>query len=205
MAEVRPLHAVHYDPERVAIDDVVAPPYDVIDAAQPGAAASRAPPTTWSSSTCRGARGDDIYEHAAETMRGLGGGGDPGPRPRADDLGLRAGLHRARRRGPDPAWLSRPDPGHRLRPRPASGPHERTQPGPKEDRLRLTRATAHSMSPIFILHEGNAWPHLEPATAAADPWAEVSDADGTVHRVWPIADPAVHEAVSRRARAARSC
>jgi uncharacterized protein (DUF1015 family) len=52
------------------------------------------------------------------------------------------------------------------------------------------------MSPIFILHEGNAWPHLEAATAAAGPWAEVGDADGTVHRVWPIADPAIHDAVA---------
>ncbi len=39
-------------------------------------------------------------------------------------------------------------------------PHERTQPGPKEDRLRLTQATRHNLSPIFSLHEGNAWPHL---------------------------------------------
>ncbi|MBK5117249.1 MAG: DUF1015 domain-containing protein, partial [Thermoleophilia bacterium] len=61
--------------------------------------------------------------------------------------------------------------------------------------LRLTRATGHSMSPIFILHEGNAWPHLQ-AAASQTPWAEVTDFDGTVHRVWPISDPAVHEAVS---------
>ncbi|MGZ5356095.1 MAG: DUF1015 domain-containing protein, partial [Solirubrobacterales bacterium] len=74
-------------------------------------------------------------------------------------------------------------------------PHERTQPGPKEDRLRLTRATKHNLSPIFSLHPGDAWQHIEPALGP-DPWGEVRDDDGTVHRVWRIGDPAVHEAIA---------
>jgi uncharacterized protein (DUF1015 family) len=74
-------------------------------------------------------------------------------------------------------------------------PHERTQPGPKRDRLELTRATRHNLSPIFALSSTNAWPHVEPAVAA-DPWGEVTDDDGTLHRVWRIPDPAVHEAVA---------
>ena len=41
-------------------------------------------------------------------------------------------------------------------------PHERTQPGPKEDRLRLTRATKHNLSPIFVLHAGDAWSLISP-------------------------------------------
>src|SRR5262249_12379195 len=73
--------------------------------------------------------------------------------------------------------------------------HERTQPGPTEDRLRLTRATRHNLSPIFSLYPGNAWPKIEPALAS-DPWGEVTDGDGTTHRVWRIDDPAVHEAVA---------
>ena len=74
-------------------------------------------------------------------------------------------------------------------------PHERTQPGPKEDRLRLTRATRHNLSPIFSLHAGDAWQHVAAATDA-EPWGEATDADGTVHRVWRITDPAVHAAVT---------
>ena len=76
-------------------------------------------------------------------------------------------------------------------------PHERTHPGPKEDRLRLTRATHANLSPIFSLYDdpaGAAWgalaPHLQ-----SEPWAEVSDEDGTVHRLWRVADPAAIEAV----------
>ncbi len=70
-------------------------------------------------------------------------------------------------------------------------PHERTQPGPKEDRLRLTRATRHNLSPIFVLHAGDAWSAI---AAALDepPFCEITDPDGTVHRAWPIADPEVH-------------
>ena len=74
-------------------------------------------------------------------------------------------------------------------------PHERTQPGPKEDRLRLTRATKHNLSPIFSLYPGDAWPAIEPATAG-EPWGEFADAEGTTHRVWRVADPGVHEAIA---------
>ena len=76
-------------------------------------------------------------------------------------------------------------------------PHERTHPGPKEDRLRLTRATHANLSPIFSLYDdpaGAAWgalaPHLE-----TEPWAEVTDEDGTVHRLWRVADREAIEAV----------
>ena len=79
-------------------------------------------------------------------------------------------------------------------------PHERTHPGPKEDRLRLTRATHANLSPIFSLYDdpaGTAYAALE--SAKPEPWAEVTDDEGTVHRLWRIADPqaaeTVHEAL----------
>ena len=81
-------------------------------------------------------------------------------------------------------------------------PHERTHPGPKEDRLRLTRATRANISPIFSLYSdpaGAAWAALEPATASA-PWGEVTDGDGTVHRLWRVADPAAIAAVQAATR-----
>jgi len=74
-------------------------------------------------------------------------------------------------------------------------PHERTHPGPKEDRLRLTRATRYNLSPIFALHPGDSWSPLAPAVGG-DPWGQATDADGTVHRVWRVADPAVGDAVA---------
>jgi uncharacterized protein (DUF1015 family) len=74
-------------------------------------------------------------------------------------------------------------------------PHERTHPGPKEDRLRLTRATRHNLSPIFALHPGSVWSSIEPHLES-EPWGEVTDDDGTVHRTWRVTDPEVHEAVA---------
>ena len=83
-------------------------------------------------------------------------------------------------------------------------PHERTHPGPKEDRLRLTRATRANISPIFSLYsdpDQAAWAALEPATEQR-PWGEVTDADGTVHRIWRVADPAAIAAVQAATREA---
>ena len=69
-------------------------------------------------------------------------------------------------------------------------PHERTHPGPKEDRLRLTRATRANLSPIFSLYDdpsGAAWSALSPHTESV-PWGEVTDDDGTQHRIWRVGD-----------------
>jgi uncharacterized protein (DUF1015 family) len=69
-------------------------------------------------------------------------------------------------------------------------PHERTHPGPKEDRLRLTRATRANLSPIFSLYDdpaNAAWGAVEPFTHDA-PWGTVTDEDGTLHKLWRIAD-----------------
>src|SRR5918997_1280212 len=69
-------------------------------------------------------------------------------------------------------------------------PHERTHPGPKEDRLRLTRATNANLSPIFSLYDDPAQAAYGALDAAKqEPWAEVTDEDGTIHRMWRIADP----------------
>jgi uncharacterized protein (DUF1015 family) len=76
-------------------------------------------------------------------------------------------------------------------------PHERTHPGPKEDRLRLTRATRANISPIFSLYSdptNAAWGALAPATEQ-QPYGEATDADGTVHRLWRVADPQAIAAV----------
>ncbi len=76
-------------------------------------------------------------------------------------------------------------------------PHERTHPGPLLDRLELTRATLHNLSPIFSLSTEDAWPLVEPVLAG-QPWGVASDEDGTVNRVWRVTDPAILGAVTER-------
>ena len=70
-------------------------------------------------------------------------------------------------------------------------PHERTHPGPREDRLRLTRATRANLSPIFSLFpdsSGGARETLGQVTGE-EPFAEVTDDEGTRNTLWRVADP----------------
>jgi uncharacterized protein (DUF1015 family) len=195
MAEVRPLEAVHYELGMAgSLDAVIAPPYDVIGSEQRRALVARSPFNVVEVDLPEAPAGGDRYEHAAETL---------------DEWLLQGILRRDREpalwayeqefTGPDGSARTRRGVLARVRLQPYGPggvrPHERTQPGPKEDRLRLTRATRHNLSPIFALHPGDAWRHLEPALGDGL-WAEATDDDGTVHRAWRIADAGVHEAVA---------
>ena len=193
MAEVQPLTAVHYDPARVEIGDVLAPPYDVIDAAGRQALLERSAYNVVELDLPRTGDGSDPYAHAAQTMQVWEEDGvlvrdhEPTIWAYEQDYTGPDGERRTRRGFLGRIRVTEYGPG-------LVRPHERTQPGPKLDRLRLTEATHHSMSPIFVLHQGDAWSLIAPAIES-EPWAETTDPDGTTHRVWPIADPAVHEAL----------
>src|SRR5438552_14645700 len=64
MAEVQPLRALHYETSVVgSLADVVAPPYDVIDAAQRAELAARSPFNVVAIDL---PQGDDPYESARE-------------------------------------------------------------------------------------------------------------------------------------------
>jgi uncharacterized protein (DUF1015 family) len=75
-------------------------------------------------------------------------------------------------------------------------PHERTHAGPKDDRLRLTRAVETNLSPVFSLYPDDAGEVWAAAGGAQAPLGEFADAEGTVHRVWPITDRAALDAVT---------
>jgi len=195
MAEVRPIHAVHYDPDRVAVADVVAPPYDVIDDAGRAALIERSDRNVVELDLPRTDDGSDIYAHAAELFDAWRADGtlladeEPTVWAYEQDYTDPDGNSRTRR-----GFLARigvTDYGPGL-----VRPHERTQPGPKLDRLELTRATGHNMSPIFVLHPGDAWAMIAPAIAGAEPFCEVTDDDGTVHRAWSVADTELHEGLA---------
>ena len=200
MAEIRPLHALHYDPERTGgMQPVLAPPYDVIDAAQRAELEARSPYNVVRIDLPR-ANGDP-YANAARLLADWQAEGvlvtdaEPALWPLEQDYTGPDGRPRTRR-----GFLARvrvEDYGAgRIR------PHERTHPGPKEDRLRLTRATKANLSPIFSLYSdpsGAARDALAPATAE-DPFSQTVDDDGTVNRLWRVSDPTVIEAVSRTLR-----
>src|SRR5689334_23564876 len=195
MADVQPLRALHYDLNRTGgLQPVAAPPYDVIDEAQRAELLSRSPYNAVEIDLPRDPDGGDPYAHAARTLEAWR---EEGIVVRDDEPALWAleqdytgpdGQRRTRRGFFARVRVENYGPG-RIR------PHERTHPGPKEDRLRLTRATGANLSPIFVLHAGDAWSILSPALGG-DPFCEVTDDDGTVHRAWPVDDAEIHEQLS---------
>jgi uncharacterized protein (DUF1015 family) len=198
MAEIQPLHALHYDPARTGgLQDVVSPPYDVIDAELRAALVARSPYNVVGIDLPEG--GEDRYDHAAATLAQWQQEGvivadeQPALWTLAQDYTGPDGRRRTRRGVFARVRVEDYGPG-RIR------PHERTHPGPKEDRLRLTRATRANLSPIFSLYsdpEGAAWAALDRARSADGPWAQTTDDDGTVNRLDRVTDPEAIETVQR--------
>src|SRR5215469_5104961 len=185
MADVEPLRAMHYEPSKTGgLQTVVAPPYDVIDDAQRSALLDQSVYNVVEIDLPKPVNGDDPYAHAAQVLERWRAEGavvtdrEPAIWPLEQDYVGPDGRPRTRRGFLARVRVEDYGPG-RVR------PHERTHPGPREDRLRLTRATRANLSPIFSLYSdpaGVAWSALAPATEA-EPWGEVRDDDGTLHRV----------------------
>jgi uncharacterized protein (DUF1015 family) len=195
MAEVKPLSALHYNLAAVSsLADVTAPPYDVVDETQRAELLGRSPFNVVEIDLPRSPGDGDPYEHAAETLEAwsldgvLAADREPAVWALTQEYSTPDGGRRTRHGFLVRVRVTDYGPG-------LVRPHERTQPGPKEDRLRLTRATRHNLSPIFSLYPGNVWDEFQPHLDS-EPWGEVTDSDGTVHRVWRIADPSVHEAMA---------
>jgi uncharacterized protein (DUF1015 family) len=188
MAEVEPLQALHYDVKRLGgLQDVLAPPYDVIDPAQRAQLAARSP---YNAVHIDLPVGEDRYRAAARTLADWRSEGvvvrdsEPAVWPLEQTYVGPDGGERTRRGFLVRVRVEEYGPG-RIR------PHERTHPAPKEDRLQLMRATRANLSPIFSLFpdpEGRAWGTLE-STTTGEPWAHATDDDGTAIRLWRASDP----------------
>jgi uncharacterized protein (DUF1015 family) len=197
MARLEPLRALHYDPAVAGpLQDLAAPPYDVIDPQQRAELAARAPHNVVAIDLPEDSDGGDRYAHAAALLDAWRA---EGAVVQDDEPALWALVQDYT--GPDGRTLTRNGFFARVRVEEYGAgtirPHERTHPGPKEDRLRLTRATQANLSPIFSLYSDpdlRAWRALEPATQD-EPFGEVTDADGTHNRLWRIADPGAIAAV----------
>src|SRR3954453_19454214 len=192
MAEIQPLHAVHYDSHTAgALENLVAPPYDVIDEVMRRELVGKSPFNIVEGDLPLPGEGEDPYPHAEPIFEAWLQQGvmvkEREPSIWVMRQQFRLGGETLNRTG----FFARVrvedyGPG-RIR------PHERTHPGPKEDRLRLTRATRANLSPIFSLfHDPGdaAWAVLAPVTED-EPFATVVDADGIADRLWRCSDPRV--------------
>jgi uncharacterized protein (DUF1015 family) len=144
-----PFRALRYDPQRVDLASVLAPPYDVIDASERAQLAGRSPHNVVRLTLPEAAEaGQSPYDTARATMSGWRDDGvlRPDDRPalyvyeESADGHVQRGLVGAL--GLTPA---------------ADGivlPHENTMAGPVADRLALMTAVAADLEPIFLVYDG---------------------------------------------------
>jgi uncharacterized protein (DUF1015 family) len=198
MADVQPLRALHYDLAKVgSLTDVAAPPYDVIDPEQRERLAAQSP---YNVVRIDLPEGEDPYAEAARTLDRWR---QEGAVVRDDEPALWTLTQDYT--APDGRILTRHGVLARVRVEDYGPgrirPHERTHPGPKEDRLRLTRATKANLSPIFSLYDDPSGATAA-VLAAARPFGELTDADGTVSRLGRVTDPNAIEAFQTALRPA---
>ena len=179
MAEVLPFKALHYDLGKVgSLDAVVAPPYDVIDAAQRKALLERSPynavaidlPKPFDPADPDSDPSGDPYAEAAAR---IGSWRADGALVQDDEPSLWALTQDYV--APDGKGYSRNGILARVRVEDYETgtvrPHERTHPGPLLDRLELTRASGYNLSPIFSLSTEDAWPLVAPGRWRTNPGA----------------------------------
>ena len=198
MAEIAPLTPLRYDPDKLpgGLASVVAPPYDVINAAQRAELAARDPHNVVRLILPEG-EGEARYANAAALLAGF----------RASKVLVR---------DPEPAYYRydqtfTPPGDGQARPITRRGflalvkvvpfsarivlPHERTLSGPKEDRLKLFRATQTNLSPGFMLYRDPA-NALRAPLQAARPIAEFRTQDGIQHALAKVSDAEAVRAIT---------
>lgn len=197
--DVKPFRGLRYSAGAGALRDLVAPPYDVIDAAERQRLAAQSP-----YNIVRVDLPDDGYSQAAARLKQWIDAGILGREARPAFY-----AYRQTYRGPSGEALVRWGLTGMVR-LAAYGegvvyPHERTLAKPREDRLQLLRATRTHLSPVFGLHFGAAQP-LDDLLASAcqgPPAMAVDDRDGVEHRMWVLDDPDVVAAVQAALAPAR--
>jgi uncharacterized protein (DUF1015 family) len=149
LAELKPFRALRYDTDEAGpLENLVAPPYDVIGPAQRDELLAKSPHNVVHLTL------PDSEEDAGRSFRewreeGILVAEEPGFWALSQDYV-----------GPDGVARTRIGLVGSLRIEPYEAgtvlPHERTHRGPKEGRLRLLRAVRAQLEPIFLLYEGAA-------------------------------------------------
>lgn len=193
MPDIQAFCGVRYDLGHVGeLSNVIAPPYDVIDAAYQADLYKRHPANVVRLILNRQEPGDDEetdrYRRAAKFLKQWREEGvlaaDPQPSVYVYHQEFEYAGRRFNRRGLlARVKLERFGEGKIY-------PHEITMSGPKADRLRLTRACQANLSPIFGLYpdpDNLAQELVESRTIGQEPVACTDDL-GVVNRLWPVSD-----------------
>lgn len=203
MAVVAPFRAVRYNPAKIArMEEVVTPPYDVIDPESHSAFAAKNPYNMinldLSKSTSPDQMADSRYEQARDIFMRWQEEGvllrdeQPAIYLYNTEYSLPSGKRLVRKGLLCLVRLAEFSEG-------IVKPHEKTFSGVTSDRLRLLDTCHAQFSPIFSLYSdatGRILSLLEGA-APIEPLAVASDHDGCVHSIRAVYDPAALAEVGR--------
>jgi uncharacterized protein (DUF1015 family) len=188
-----PFAGVRYNPDRVPIDDVLAPPYDVISRDDLVRLEARNPYNAVRLELPRGEAGRDRYTAAQCRLDEWLAAGVLAADDEPSFYVYRMGFHDEAGRPRQTSGvigaleLSVPGEGDVL-------PHEQTMSKPKDDRLNLMRACRANMSPVWGLSLAGGLSQL--CELPGPPTARGTDEEGVHHRLWRITQPGVVAAVS---------
>jgi uncharacterized protein (DUF1015 family) len=194
MPRFEPFRGIRYDPERVALGAVIAPPYDVIDPEAAGALAARSP---YNAVRLELPMGDERrYATAAGLLESWLAEGilrpDEEPAFYVYRMGCRDDAGRARQTAGVIGALGLVE-GPIL-------PHERTLPRARTDRLELLRHCRANLSPVWCLSLAEGLTGL--CELPGPPVARATDDAGVHHRLWKVTQPGVVEAIAAAVAAA---
>ena len=175
----------------------------MIDPEQRAALLARSPLQRRRDRPAAGPAGGDPYAHAAATLRALARRRRRRRRRRARAVGARAGLHRPGRRAPHAPRVLRARARRGVRPRPdppARAHAPRPEGGPAAADARDAREPLADLLALRRRRPGR----RSRRTSTGAPFGELTDDDGTRHRLWRVADPDAIAAVAGGARARRA-
>ena len=186
MIEARSFRALHYSADKVDMDTVLAPPYDVIDDAERDELYAR---SDYNAVRLILSKEEDRYAAAGRDLAAWRSSGvltrDTAPSfyLYAQEFAMPDGTMRERS-----GLLA----SVRLEPF-ADGnimPHERTFPKAKADRLKIMEACRTNLSPIFGIYRSvdDTVKKVSERQRAGEPWIDARDNREGRHRVWRIAD-----------------
>lgn len=193
MPRLQPFPGLRYDAADGRLDDVLAPPYDVITADERQRLVGRSEHNAVRIELPADEGGLDPYDVAASLWSTWQAEGvlrsDDEPSFYVYRMGFKddAGRPRQTTGVIGALELSTLDEGEVL-------PHEHTTPKARADRLDLLRSTRANLSPIWVLSPTAGLSELcEPD---GPPQARGTDEDGVHHRLWRVSQPGVVDAIA---------
>jgi len=188
-----PFAGVRYDPTRVDLDDVIAPPYDVIGPDERARLEACSPWNVVRIDLSEPEAGRDRYDNACHHFHEWLDAGVLVADEEPSFYVYRMGFHDEQGRPRQTSGvigaleLSVPGQGDVL-------PHERTMSKPKDDRLNLMRACRANLSPVWGLSLAAGLSSL--CELPGPPVARGTDDKGVHHRLWRISQPGVIDAIA---------